>query len=212
MQHGRFITFEGGEGAGKSTQIARLRARLEERGVAVLTTREPGGTPLGERIRQLLVTGEPGGMAPPTELLLMAAARAEHLERVIRPALARGSWVLCDRFADSTTAYQGYGRQLPLGAVAELNHWVLQGFRPHRTLLLDLDPVLGIARSHGRDHAETRFEREAAAFHQRVREGFLAIARAEPGRVRVVDAAAPLEAVAAAIWEGVAPLLAGDAP
>lgn len=198
---GRFITFEGGEGGGKSTQIRLLSERLRKRDVPVLITREPGGCPLAERVRELLVTGGPHTLAPETELLLMLAARAQHLKEVIRPALASGTWVLCDRFSDSTLAYQGFGRGVNPEIIVPVGDWVVGDTRPELTIVLDLDPKAGLARSHARNHHETRFEQEALAFHQRVRQGFLALAKAEPQRMRVVDATPPPDVVAGVIWE-----------
>lgn len=185
---GRFLTFEGGEGAGKSTQLMRLAQGLRERGLPVVTTREPGGCLLAEEIRRWLVQGEPGALTAKTELLLILAARVEHLRQVILPALQQGAWVLCDRFLDSTLAYQGYGRGMDLTELRHWHTWALGNVVPDRTLLLDLDPEIGLARA-GRLHPETRFEQEGLAFHQRVRRGFLALAQAAPERFRILDAA-----------------------
>ncbi|MBF0626428.1 MAG: dTMP kinase [Magnetococcales bacterium] len=202
MPRGRFITFEGGEGAGKTTQLRLLGERLQRRGLTPCLTREPGGCPLAERIRGLLVggTGTDAPMTPETELLLMVAARAQHVAEVIRPALARGDWVLCDRFNDSTLAYQGHGRGLDRDWIAHLIRQATGGLQPDRTYLLDLDPRVGLARSRGGAMDEARFEGEGLAFHQRVREGFLDLARRAPERFRVQEAAAALEAVAERIW------------
>lgn len=200
---GRFITFEGGEGGGKSSQIPLLAERLRQQGREVILTREPGGSPMAERIRALLVTGEPGALTPMGELLLMEAARAQHVAELIRPALQRGAWVVCDRFTDSTTAYQGFGRGLPMERIQSLNQWATEGRQPDLTLLLDLDPVMGLARAKGRAGTEVRFEAEALEFHQRVRQGFLTLAEREPERFVVVDATQPLERVAEAVWQGV---------
>ncbi|MBF0284255.1 MAG: dTMP kinase [Magnetococcales bacterium] len=208
MQRGRFITLEGGEGAGKSSLLPRLRAWLESQGIAVIATREPGGTPLAERIRGVLADPAAAPMEAETELLLMAAARAEHLARVIRPALARGAWVLCDRFSASTTAYQGWGRGVPPQRLAVIQEWVLQGLVPDRILLLDVPPEVGLARSLRRGTGPCRFEEETLAFHQRVRQGFLTMAREEPQRMAVIDALQSPEAVEAAARAAVAPLLA----
>lgn len=196
---GRLVTFEGGEGAGKTTQIARAAARLEARGLRVLRTREPGGTEGAEAIRALLLGGEAQRWTPMGELLLVAAARAEHLERVIEPALAAGSWVLCDRYLDSTRVYQGIAGGLGLDRVDRLQREVL-GFRaPDLTIVLDLPAAVGLARRRAAGEA-SRFERKGAAFHERVREGFRALAAAEPGRIALVDADRPAEAVEAAVW------------
>jgi len=196
---GRLITFEGGEGCGKSTQIKRLASALDLRGERFLVTREPGGSPGAEDIRRLLVEGEPGRWDAITEALLVSAARRDHVERVIRPALAEGRWVLCDRFHDSTTAYQGAGHGVDADTLEELRRIALGDLRPDLTLLLDLDIDIGLGRAQGRGGKETRFERFDRAFHQRVRDGFLTIARTEPGRVRLIDASDTPEAVAAAI-------------
>jgi dTMP kinase len=197
---GRFVTLEGGEGAGKTTQIRRLAEALRADGQDVLVTREPGGSPGAEEIRGLIVSGEPGRWDPVTEALLLYAARRDHLERTIRPALAAGRWVLCDRFADSTMAYQGYGHGLGRQAVLDLHRASIGDFRPDLTLILDLPVEVGLRRAAergGAGRAEDRFERMGCAFHQRLREGFLDIARHEPGRCRIVDAARDPDAVAA---------------
>ena len=205
---GRFITLEGGEGAGKSTQARRLAARLEAAGRRAVVTREPGGSEGAETIRALLVTGAADRWSPITETLLMYAARRDHIERTIAPALAAGDWVVSDRFADSTRAYQGAGGGAPGSLIQALERYVLDGTRPDLTLILDLPVDAAHARIAGRTHAETRFEAKGEAFHQRLREGFLAIARVEPGRCVVIDAAQPVEAVEAAIWAAVAGRLA----
>lgn len=193
---GRFITIEGGEGAGKTTQLIFMRDHLEQSGQRVVLTREPGGTVLGEDLRTLLLGHRHDGMALTTETLLMFAARAEHLERVIRPALAAGQWVLCDRFTDATYAYQGGGRGLPLERIAVLEKWVQGSLRPHLTLLLDVPVAIGLARA-GRRGAVDRFEREDAAFFERVRATYLERAQREPGRYRIVDASRSMTAVRA---------------
>lgn len=204
MSRGRFITFEGGEGGGKSTQVRRLTERLQAAGLGVVTTREPGGSPGAEAIRELLVTGAADRWSPLTETLLMYAARRDHIERVIGPALARGDWVVCDRFADSTRAYQGAGGGAPESLIASLEREMLGDVTPDLTLILDLPVEAGLARAAGRGaSAETRFESKGSAFHQRLRDGFLAIARAEPDRCVVVDASQPIETVAEAIWVAV---------
>jgi len=197
MARGRFITFEGGEGVGKTTQIALLRQRLEAAGRAVLATREPGGTAGAEEIRRLLVTGEPGRWDAWSEALLIAAARRDHVERVIRPALAAGTWVLCDRFLDSTLAYQG--AVLGTESIEALHALVFGRLRPELTLLLDLDPAVGLARAGQRPGGEARFEARGLEWHRKLRAAFLAIAEAEPRRVRVIDAAREQDLVAGEI-------------
>jgi dTMP kinase len=199
---GRFITLEGGEGVGKSTQLARLAVRLRAAGKEVLTTREPGGTAGAEAIRELLMDGRVDRWGGSTELLLMTAARDDHAHRVIRPALQAGSWVICDRFADSTRVYQGIASGLGVELVDRLHELLLADLVPDLTLLLDLDPEIGLARR-ARAGAETRFERKGAEFHAHVRRGFLDLARREPGRFAVLDAGADVEAVAEAAWRAV---------
>jgi dTMP kinase len=192
---GRLITFEGGEGAGKSTQIKHLEAALRRAGLPVLATREPGGTPGAEAIRALLVDGAPTRWSPLTEALLLVAARHDHVIRVIEPALAAGRWVLCDRFIDSTRVYQGVAGGLGLALIDQLHGTIFDDLRPDLTLILDLPAPTGLARRRA-DSGANRFERMDAAYHERVREGFLAIARAEPGRCKVIDAAPPAAVVA----------------
>ena len=184
---GRLITFEGGEGAGKSTQLARLCEVLHERGLEVVGTREPGGSSGAEAIRELLVRGEPGRWDAVTETLLHFAARRDHYTRTIEPALARGAWVVCDRFADSTMAYQAYGLGVDESFVTGLYQRVLGGFAPDLTIILDLPVDQGLARALARGGA-SRYERMDMDFHQRLRDGFLAIAKAEPDRCAVIDA------------------------
>ena len=200
-----FITFEGVEGAGKSSQIARLAARLRAEGRQdVLTTREPGDGPLGQELRRLVLDPPMGiDVDPRAELLVMLADRAQHVAQTIRPHLEGGGIVLCDRYADSSLAYQGYGRGLDLDEITHLNAYATGGLTPHLTVLLDLDPALGLARQRTR----TRMEEEAMPFHQRIRAGFLAIAAREPSRFAVLDASQSLDAVADALWGSVAPLL-----
>ncbi len=187
MSRGLFITLEGGEGAGKTTSLAFVRAFLELAGRKVVVTREPGGTPLGEKIRELLLHGR-DDMHVDTELLLMFAARAEHLARVVRPALATGAVVVCDRFTDATYAYQGAGRGAPDVRIRILEDWVQQGLRPDLTLLLDIPVERGLVRA-GKRGAPDRFEREQIDFFERVRHAYLAAAAREPQRVRIIDAA-----------------------
>ena len=198
MTQGFFISFEGGEGAGKSTQIRRLADRLRADGHDVIVTREPGGSPGAEAIRELLVNGAADRWSPVTESLLMYAARRDHVERVIRPGLARGAVVLCDRYADSTRAYQGAGGDAPASLIAALEEHVLGGTVPVLTLILDLPAEVGLQRAEARGGA-ARFESKGLAFHQRLRAGYLEIARREPERCVVIDADAELDAVTAAI-------------
>lgn len=190
----RFITLEGIEGVGKSTHVEAVVDALRERGRSAVRTREPGGSPVADRIRSLLL--DPDGDAPlaETELLLLFAARSEHLARVIQPALDAGQYVVCDRFTDATYAYQGGGRGLSSERIAALETWVQGKLRPGRTVLLDAPVPVALERAHGRGAAD-RFEREAAAFFERARNVYLERARAEPGRFRVVDAAGPVEQV-----------------
>lgn len=203
MSQGRFISFEGGEGAGKSTQIARLRTHIEDCGIEVLTTREPGGSPGAEEIRALLVTGDPGRWDAMTELLLLYAARRDHVERVIKPALDKGSWVLCDRFADSTMAYQGYGHGLGRDIVERLDDLVLTGFKPDMTLFLDLPVEQGLSRTNARHGNENRFETMDVTFHERMRAGFQDMCRKESNRFVTIDATASIPEVDTAIWKAV---------
>ena len=195
---GRFITLEGGEGAGKSTQIARLADRLKARH-EIVTTREPGGSPGAEMIRKLLVEGPAERWDGTTEALLHFAARRDHLRTTVWPALERGAWVISDRFADSTRAYQGWGHGLDLAMLDRLYDIAVGAFRPDLTLILDLPVDTGLARAASRRGAETRYESLPRAFHEQVREGFLAIARSEPGRCVAVDASQDVDTVAAAI-------------
>ncbi len=188
---GLFVAFEGGDGAGKSTQIDRLIRALVERGCQCVVTREPGGTPLGERIRELLL--HQGGVTPRAETLLFAADRAHHVETLIRPALARGQIVVSDRYVDSSIAYQGAGRRLDPAQVQRVSLFAAQGLVPDLTVLLDVDPAEGRRR---RSVAPDRLESEAADFHARVRAHFLALAAAAPARYLVLDAAQPLEHIA----------------
>jgi dTMP kinase len=198
MTRGRLITFEGGDGAGKSTQVARLAARLRAAGRAVVATREPGGTPSGEAIRGLLVDGVPERWSPLSETLLLLAARQDHVVRVIEPALGAGDFVLCDRFTDSTRVYQGIAGGIGLDLVDQLQRTVLGDLQPDLTLVLDLPAALGLARRRASAH-ENRFERMTEEYHERVRAGFLAIARAAPERCVVIDATPSEETVASRI-------------
>jgi len=193
MKRGYFITLEGGEGAGKSTSLAFISDWLQRHGQEVIVTREPGGTELGEAIRNLLLHGR-NDMHADTELLLMFAARAEHLSRVIRPALQRGAWVVCDRFTDATYAYQGGGRGIPHDRIQLLEDWVQHGLRPDLTLLLDIPVSKGLARAGERSRPD-RFERERTDFFERVRRSYLDAASKEPERFRVIDASQEIAAV-----------------
>lgn len=195
-EHGRFITLEGGEGAGKSTQIARLKDWLEARGRVTVTTREPGGSPGAEMVRKLLVEGAADRWDGLTEALLHFAARRDHLRVTVWPALQRGHWVISDRFADSTRAYQGYGHGLDLDSLERLYDIAIGQFRPDLTVILDLPVELGLARAAARRGMETRYESLPVAFHERVRAGFREIARREPDRCTVVDASRDIAAVA----------------
>jgi dTMP kinase len=208
VAQGRFITLEGGEGAGKSTQVRRLADRLTARGHRAVVTREPGGSAGAESIRALLVTGQTDRWSPITETLLMYAARRDHIERTIAPALAAGDWVVSDRFADSTRAYQGAGGGAPASLIQTLERHVLGETRPDLSLILDLPVELGLERAVGRGGGETRFEAKGVAFHERLREGFLAIARVEADRCVVIDASQSADDVEAAIWAAVEARLA----
>lgn len=193
---GRFITLEGLEGSGKSTNLAHLKARLEAAGKPVLVTREPGGTAIGEQIRALLLDHRNEGMHPDTELLLMFAARAQHLHQVILPALAAGTWVVSDRFTDASYAYQGGGRGMPEARIAALEDFVQGGLQPDLTLILDLPVATGLARA-GQRSAPDRFEREQAEFFERVRQVYLERAARWPARYRIIDASRALPEVMA---------------
>jgi dTMP kinase len=202
-QRGKFITFEGLDGVGKSTQLENLAGWLRERGLDVITTREPGGTILGQNLRSVLLSSRTAGLSPLAEMALMFADRAQHIDEQILPALQRGHWVLCDRFTDSSEAYQGFGRQLGSDAVLTLHKILCHDLKPDLTILMvsDLDHNLSRARKRNREQAkltaddENRFEKENRAFHQRVLDGFLNIARREPGRMAQVDARDPMAQV-----------------
>ena len=196
---GRFITFEGGEGSGKSTQSRLLAKHLSEHGQAVVLTREPGGTPGAEAIRELLVTGEPGRWSAWSEACLVIAARVDHVDRVIRPALARGDWVICDRFVDSTRAYQGAGKGIADADLCDLHARATGNLWPDLTLVLRLGADAGLARASARGGAEARFESHDAAFHARINAFFDALPAGEPERCRGFDATQPKDILAAAI-------------
>ena len=202
MTRGRFITIEGGEGVGKSTQLAALREWLDAQGFDVVFTREPGGTPRAERIRELLLENAEESMPAICELLLMFAARATHIANVIEPALSRGAWVVCDRFTDATYAYQGWGRGLDIAHIATLEQLVQQDLRPDLTLLLDAPLDLSATRARARNQSAgvtDRFEREQREFFERVRVGYLDRARLEPMRIVIIDASLDVQTVTEAI-------------
>jgi dTMP kinase len=203
---GRFVTVEGGEGVGKSTNIDFLCSLIRQRGFEVRTTREPGGTPAAEKIRDLLLEHGEETIPDVAELLLFFAARSLHVENVIRPALERGTWIVCDRFTDATRAYQGRGRGLDPSRIDTLAAWVHGDLEPDLTLLLDAPAELGRGRAERRSDAD-RLEVETAAFHLRVREGYLELAAREPRRFRVIDAGQPLARVQAQLEQAIAPLL-----
>jgi dTMP kinase len=197
-----FITFEGGEGTGKSTQVKLLAEQLRAEGKKVVTTREPGGTPEAEALRALLVSGDISRWSAEAEALLNYAARDSHLANVIRPALADGKTVICDRFMDSTRAYQGFAGGASTFLIDELERSIVGTARPALTLVFDLDPRLGLGRAKLRgDPVEDRYERKGLAFHQRLRDGFLAIAKSEPNRCKLIDASQSIEDVAHQVWQ-----------
>jgi len=215
MPHGLFITFEGGEGCGKSTQISRLAARLEVAGRKVLLTREPGGTEIGEHLRHLLQFSKAGhAMTPETELLLFAASRAQLVREKIAPALAEGAVVLADRFMDSTTVYQGVARALDAKQVAAINQFAVGACVPDVTFVFDLDPVAARRRLQDREKppgAPDRMESQPGAFYEAVREGYLLLARATPGRVHLLDASQSVEVIEGEIWKELATRLGAGA-
>ena len=202
---GLFITFEGGEGCGKSTQIAALKARLEDMGKTVVQTREPGGTALGESVRNLLQYDDAGqGMSPEAELLLFAASRAQHVRELIVPAIAEGQIVLCDRFLDSTTVYQGVARAIDSKKVDTINQFAIGDTMPALTILIDLPPEIGLARVHARSDGKLdRMENEAIEFFQAVRQGYLDLAKSEPKRFLVLDGSQSVEELETQIWQKV---------
>jgi dTMP kinase len=207
MASGKFITFEGGEGSGKSTQARLLWDRLQARGIDALLTREPGGSPFAERVRTLLLDPAIPSHAALSEALLFFAARADHLDKTIRPTLAAGRWIICDRFSDSTRVYQGAAGGLPAATLDALERLVVVPTRPHLTFILDLPPMEGLARARARGKLAggegapaDPFEGRDASFHEHLRKGYAAIAKAEPRRCTLVDAAKPTDVVAAEIW------------
>ena len=211
MKIGKFITFEGGEGCGKSTQVRRLKAALERKGISVILTREPGGTRLAELIRSLLKDEAEDPPCDRAELLLFLAARAQLVKNVIRPALAAGTWVISDRFSDSTLAYQGYGRGLPRDIIRAANDCACEGLKPDRTILLDVDPVTSRARMRGREASTNtkadRIERAGDDFHARLRKGFLELAAAEPSRIVTIDASGTEDDVWERVWKSLTHML-----
>ena len=209
MTRGRFITLEGPEGAGKSTQAAMLISKLESRGLEVVYTREPGGTRLGEAIRGILQFDAAGeSPCPESEVLLFEASRAQLVRRLILPSLDRGAWVVCDRFADSTTAYQGFGRAFPVEMMETLNQFAIGPAVPDMTLLFDINVSLGLQRCAKRQHGQPapldRIESETLEFHERVRQGYLALARRYPSRFRLIDAMRDVSSVSSDVWSAVA--------
>ncbi|HUJ47715.1 MAG TPA: dTMP kinase [Rhizomicrobium sp.] len=204
MAKAHFITLEGGEGAGKSTHARALSEALNERGIANIVTREPGGSPGAEEIRSILVAGEPGRWDATTELLLMFAARADHIARTIKPALASGQWVICDRFTDSTYAYQGAGRGVPTDLIRKVEEAAVANFRPDLTLILDVPVDVAMTRIGDRTHSENRFEKFDHGFHERLRDHFRKLAKDEPQRCLLIDTTAPAEQVSRDIWRAVA--------
>lgn len=211
MAAGRFITFEGGEGCGKSTQIRLLAERLRAAGKEVLLTREPGGTALAEKIRSLVREESDDPPNSRAETLLFIASRAQVVESVIRPALASGTWVLCDRFADSTFAYQGYGRGLDLEELKRINSFATGGLEPDRTILLNVSPEVSAKRMRAREAATNtdadRMEKAGDSFHARLKQGFLELAAAEPDRFAVIQADGSVEEVEEAVWNSIQPML-----
>lgn len=211
VARGRFVTFEGPEGAGKTTQIAKLRARLEAEGFATCVTREPGATALGQSLRRLMLDADQEPLAPAAMALLMSADRAQHVGTVIRPALARGAVVICDRYADSTYAYQGYGDGLDMTDLRLVTHLATGGLEPDMTVLLDVEPALGIARkrhAHRTGRAELNvMDERSLEFHRRVRAGYKELALGDPRRFVVLDATAPADLLALRVWKAVAALV-----
>ncbi len=200
---GVFITLEGPEGAGKTTVAQHVAERLQAAGYPVILTREPGGTPIGDQVRQILLTHHNADMTPEAEILLFSASRAQLVRQVIKPALERSTIVVCDRYADSTLAYQGYGRGLNLNALRHITNFATNGLRPDLTILLDVEPEVGLARRRQASESGAEWNRldsETLNFYRRVRAGYLALAREEPDRWRVVDASRPLEEVLEEVW------------
>ena len=205
-QRGRLITLEGGDGVGKTTHIELLDAYLTEQGISVLTTREPGGTALGEALRKVLLRGELECGAE-TEMMVLFAARTQHLHAVLRPAISRGQWVLCDRFTDATFAYQGGGRGIPFERIKQLETFVQEGFQPDLTLLLDLPVEAGLARTAGRGGHADRFEKQNLAFKERLRQSYLRRQRDHPDRIRYVDASGSIDEIQVILQQHIQTLL-----
>ena len=203
MTNPQFITFEGGEGAGKSTQAMRLAAKLKERGIETIVTREPGGSPGAEQIRELLVHGEPGRWSALTETLLVFAARVDHVERTIKPSLQAGKWVICDRFTDSTYAYQGVARGTDREIIRRVQSAAIGDFKPTMTIMLDLPASVGLERAKIRPGTEHRFERFNLEFHEKLRQAFIDIARRSGDRCVLLDATGSQDTVAAMVWQSV---------
>ena len=208
MTRGKFITIEGGEGAGKSTNIAFIRAFLEKHNIVVVETREPGGTELSEQIREILLDNKTRNMADDTELLLMFAARAQHIQEIIEPNLQQGNWVLCDRFTDATYAYQGGGRGIPMQRIADLENWVQGPLRPDLTIILDLPVEVGLERAGNRSEPD-RFEQESVDFFNRVRDTYLQRAKTHPERYAVIDASPQLNLVQQQLTDVLSKVLTG---
>lgn len=209
MSAGRFISIEGGEGVGKSTSVAYIQEYLQASGIELISTREPGGTKLAEDLRSLLLNHHTERVDPFTELLMMFAARRQHITEVIQPALAAGKWVLCDRFTDASYAYQGYGRNLPLAFIDSLAQWVHGETNPDMTLLLDVDIEVGMQRARQRNSLD-RIESENMAFFETVRQGYLTRAKAEPKRFQIIDASQDISSVQTQIRQALLTLKAGD--
>ncbi len=207
MSIGKFISLEGGEGSGKSTQIRLLKSKLEEQGLDVIMTREPGGTPVAEALREIILKGDPDSMDAKTEALILYAARRNHVEKLIKPALAEGKWVISDRFFDSSMAYQGIAGGVGETAISELSQWSLGDFAPDLTLLLDIDVTVGLARAGkrmaGEAEAEDRFEQFGLSFHQTMRDAFLRLQKQSSNRIKLINADQSLEDVAKNIWQTV---------
>ena len=203
QRRGRFITFEGGEGSGKSTQIHLLGAKLKFAGLEAVVTREPGGTPAGEKIRSILLDRSDDPIAPTTEALLMSAARAEHVAKVIEPGLSRGAWVLSDRYTDSTYVYQGFARGLRMTDLRRIQDFATNGMEPDLTILLDIETEVGLARRQRLIDTTNRLDSEAEAFHERVRSGYHSLVARDPARWLVIDATQSVDAIADQIWSEV---------
>ncbi len=207
---GRFITFEGIEGCGKTTQARLLAQKLRDLGLSVVLTREPGGTPIAERIREVLLDSNNTEMADETEMFLYLASRAQHAAERVLPALTRGDWVICDRFGDSTVCYQGWGGGLDIELIHSLNRVATQDREPDMTFVLDIDVETGLLRARGSDAAGDRMEQKAIEYHQKVREGFLDLARTAPDRVKIIDGRREVEEIAEEIFRLVKPLIPAE--